>query len=220
MRSPYRRFGLALPLTVSVLCVLLPERATASPSYPGQVVKFLGLQCDGGQGGLPVEGCSCMLCHTTCTGQGAGNANQPFALSMRDDFGLVSESFGSLDNALTQMASQNVASASHCLDDIDMLKSCQNPNVAASLDAGYCPRESVDAGSSAADGGAGGSDGGTSMKAFVPPVVTVPPQPPSFGCVGTVSPVSPGGDASWLACVAIAGVAVTRRHRRASLSRV
>jgi hypothetical protein len=211
VRLSHRRFRFVIPL--AVLGALVPRTVSASPSYPAQVVKFLALTCDGGQGDLPVEGCSCMLCHTTCAGQGAGNANQPFALSMRDDFGLVPESFGSLDDALTQMSNNNIASASHCFDDIDMLKSCQNPNVAASLDAGYCPHPSADSGVSSGDGG-GGSDGGTPMKAFVPPVVSVPLQPPVYGCVGTVSPVSTGGDGSWLACLGIVSAAVTRRYRR------
>jgi hypothetical protein len=137
-----------------------------------------------------------------------GTANRPFALNMKS-FGLQSEMIGSLNTALADMAANHISSAEHCFDDIDMLKVCQNPNVAASLDAPYCPH---DAGADAHDDAAPlGFDAGP----LTAPVVTVPLASPSFGCVGRIAPHAPSvGVPAGLLGLAVGFLAAVRRRRR------
>jgi hypothetical protein len=195
---------------------LTPCVAAASPNYPGAIVQYLDITC--ADGGVPPSwGCpgptpGCLLCHTVCTG-GLGTATEPFAENLQA-YGLGPGAVTLLQSALMEEATDDIYSAGHCVDDVETLKVCQNPNIAdAGGDASYCPKAAV-----TKDGGkasSGGSDAGVAG----PPSVTVPIAPPTYGCIGRVAGTSsPDSGGAALIFVGLMGALVVYRRRSVALA--
>ncbi|MGH7281268.1 MAG: hypothetical protein ACRELY_07085 [Polyangiaceae bacterium] len=100
--------------------VFSPAVANATPNFPPGMQEDLDLK----------SAPDCALCHTDGDQGGLGTVNTPFGKSIRAQ-GVVAFDTGSLQEALTQMQTDDTNSAGACLDDIDELKSGGDPNEAA-----------------------------------------------------------------------------------------
>ncbi|MEO7113033.1 MAG: hypothetical protein ABI183_21525 [Polyangiaceae bacterium] len=134
----------------------------------------------------------CSICHTDGDQGGKGTATTPFAVNMRAR-GLVEFDTTSLSTALNQMETSHVDSTGDCLDDIDELKAGRNPNLPDP--AGAC-----------ADAGA---EAGTLSE------TPAGPAPPTYGCVGSISPSRTPDSPYFYGVSLIAGLSLLRRRRRA-----
>lgn len=102
----------ATPLAAALL--FGSSTALASGGYPGNIATKLS-----------VDAPACTLCHDTDAG-GSGTANKPFALTMRNQYGLTG---GSATAALEAALDNNTAdSDGDGASDIDELRNGEDPN--------------------------------------------------------------------------------------------
>jgi hypothetical protein len=112
-------------LRLTLVSLALAGTAFASSGYPTVVHDHLALST------FP----QCTLCHTTLAG-GAGTANQPFGVSVRNHGAVGGEQDAKLITALDALASANVDSDGDGVPDITELKNGTDPNVKAAVDGG------------------------------------------------------------------------------------
>lgn len=196
------------PLRLIVLGLVLvaaPRTALASPLFPAQIVSQLGLLDAGCDGGL-APGCQCMLCHTTCPGQ--GNTYGQYFGEYVDQQGVTTVS--GLSSLLTSMEMTSYAVNPNAMTcgAIDVLRACQDPNNA---DAGCTPlpRKHADAGDAAV---VAPEDAG-----FTRPTHGVTIAPPTYGCLGQIAPSGASMEVPCgVGCLGVAAAVIRRRRRGAS----
>lgn len=112
-------------LQLTLMSLALGGAAFASSGYPTVVHDHLALST------FP----QCTLCHTTLAG-GAGTANQPFGVSVRNHGAVGGEQDAKLIAALDALAAANVDSDGDGVPDVTELKTGLNPNVKHGVDGG------------------------------------------------------------------------------------
>lgn len=119
-------------LRLTLVSLALGAAAQASNGYPAVTQNHLQL------GTAP----ACTLCHTTAVG-GAGTANTPFGLSVRNAGATGGEQDAKLTAALDAMQTSGVDSDGDGTPDITELKNRTDPNVKAGIDGGTGPTETL-----------------------------------------------------------------------------
>lgn len=96
------------------------QNANASPNYPAILDKQLGVSC-------PRPLTRCLICHVTAAG-GEGTAKQPFAMALKNDYGLSGgKAGGELVKALEALP-EDLDTDGDGTPDLEELRNCGNPS--------------------------------------------------------------------------------------------
>jgi hypothetical protein len=110
-----------VPAGLMVAALLLGvSNAKASPNYPAIIDQQLGVSC-------PRPLTRCLICHVTAAG-GEGTAKQPFAMTLKNDYGLSGGKAGrELVKALEALP-DDLDTDGDGTPDLEELKNCGNPS--------------------------------------------------------------------------------------------